>query len=71
VENRKDIDEIPDNVKSRIKFILAADMDTVLCNALVPEKAADNAEDAGKDRKHMLLAKEDSLSDGQAGIQQM
>jgi ATP-dependent Lon protease len=34
VDNKKDIDEIPENVRNSLKFICAADMKTVLKNAL-------------------------------------
>jgi len=34
VDNRKDIDEIPENVRNSLKFICAADMKIVLKNAL-------------------------------------
>jgi len=35
VENKKDIDDIPENVREKIKFVLASDMDTVISTALV------------------------------------
>ncbi|MDF2988371.1 MAG: ATP-dependent protease La [Eubacterium sp.] len=35
IDNKKDIDEIPENVRNSLKFICAADMKTVLKNALV------------------------------------
>jgi len=35
VDNKKDIDEIPENVRASLKFICASDMKTVLKNALV------------------------------------
>lgn len=34
IDNKKDIDEIPENVRNSLKFICAADMTTVLKNAL-------------------------------------
>lgn len=34
IDNKKDIDEIPENVRSSLKFICASDMKTVLKNAL-------------------------------------
>lgn len=34
-ENRKDMDDLPENIKRTIKFIFASDMETVLNNALV------------------------------------
>ena len=33
-ENRKDVEEIPENVRSEINFIPAADVDTVFRNAI-------------------------------------
>ncbi|HHW47770.1 MAG TPA: endopeptidase La [Clostridiaceae bacterium] len=38
VDNRKDIDDIPESVRKHIKFILASNMDDVLENALVKPK---------------------------------
>ncbi len=35
IDNKKDIDEIPENVRNSLKFICASDMKTVLKNALV------------------------------------
>ncbi len=37
IDNKKDIDEIPENVRNSLKFICAADMKTVLKNALVKD----------------------------------
>lgn len=34
IDNKKDIDDIPENVRKKLKFVLAADMDTVLATAL-------------------------------------
>lgn len=34
IENKKDIDDIPENVREKIKFVLASDMDTVISTAL-------------------------------------
>ena len=46
VENKKDIDEIPDNVKSRIKFVLAEQMDTVLETALIAHKKHESTKES-------------------------
>ena len=35
IDNKKDIDDIPENVREALKFICAEDMKTVLKNALV------------------------------------
>ncbi len=37
IDNKKDIDEIPENVRDSLKFICASDMKTVLKNALVKD----------------------------------
>ncbi len=37
IDNKKDIDEIPENVRNSLKFICASDMKTVLKNALVKD----------------------------------
>ncbi len=39
VDNKKDIDEIPENIRGKIRFVLAADMDTVLNTALIEKKS--------------------------------
>lgn len=45
IENKKDIDEIPENVRSQIKFVFAADMDTVVKTALAEPILKDSADD--------------------------
>lgn len=39
IDNKKDIDDIPENVRKSLKFICASDMKTVLKNALSEKKA--------------------------------
>jgi ATP-dependent Lon protease len=62
VENKKDIDEIPENVRTQLKFILAADMDTVLSNALTEEKPREAPE---KVQEPVLLAEDNAVMDSQ------
>lgn len=38
LENKKDLDEIPDEIKSEIQFVFASHMDTVIKTALVRQK---------------------------------
>jgi len=38
-DNKKDIEEIPENVRKKLKFVFAANMDSVLSTALVRQKA--------------------------------
>ncbi|MGE5614397.1 MAG: endopeptidase La [Bacillota bacterium] len=61
LDNKKDIDEIPDNVKNKLKFVFAADMDTVLKAALVTAKPQVNADDAEKSQKPMLFGEENAI----------
>ena len=42
IDNEKDLEEIPDNVKRQIEFVLASTMDEVLEHALVRGEANDN-----------------------------
>lgn len=42
VDNKSDIQEIPDNVRRNIKFIMADNIDTVLDNAIIKGKTADD-----------------------------
>ena len=69
-ENRKDIDDIPANVRAELKFILASDMDMVLGNALTEKKAAEETQSAGNAGGHVLLAK-NPIMDGHETTQQM
>lgn len=71
VENKKDIDEIPDNVKSKMKFVLAEQMDTVLETALVAEKKYDNATEATELHEQMILGNEAAAMPQQDQAQQM
>lgn len=41
MDNKKDIDEIPENVRKKLKFVFASDMDTVLNTALAKQKVKD------------------------------
>jgi ATP-dependent Lon protease len=39
IDNKKDIDDIPENIRKKLKFVIAADMDTVLSTALIKNKS--------------------------------
>lgn len=43
VDNRKDIDDIPENVRKKLKFVYASNMDIVLSTALLKQKAGSAA----------------------------
>lgn len=61
LENRKDIDEIPGNVKSKLKFVFAADMNAVLKAALVAVNSQDNAGDTDELQEPMLFGEEGAI----------
>lgn len=58
MENRKDIDEIPDNVRKQLKFVFASDMDIVLKTALAYKKRHSELKEAGEEKEQPLLAEE-------------
>jgi len=55
VENKKDVDEIPENVKSQIKFVFAADMDTVLKTALTDQRIKDSVKEPSSATEPMII----------------
>ena len=55
IENRKDIDDIPDNVKNQLKFVFAADMDVVLKTALIAVRKQSSEDEAGDREEPVLL----------------
>lgn len=70
-ENRKDVDDIPDNVKSRLNFIFVDEMDTVLNTALTAEKSRKQLGNGDKDQGSVLLTKENTVADEQSSTHQM
>jgi ATP-dependent Lon protease len=60
IENRKDIEEIPENVRNQIKFVLADDMDIVLKTALAGRKVQKGAKEAGEGQAHTLIPEENA-----------
>lgn len=56
MENKKDIEEIPDNVKSQLKFVFATDMDIVLSTALAAKKQPNCIKEAGEEQKPLILS---------------
>jgi ATP-dependent Lon protease len=58
MENRKDIDEIPDNVRKQLKFVFASDMDIVLKTALAHKRKHSELKEAGEEKEQALLAEE-------------
>ncbi len=61
LENKKDIDEIPDNVRNRMKFVLATQMDTVLNAALTAEKRYEGVEESTGDNEPVILGNETAV----------
>lgn len=70
MENKKDIDEIPENVRSRINFVLASDMDTVIKTALADGKPQD-VKSMGESQEPLLLGKSSAVMTEQGQTQQM
>jgi ATP-dependent Lon protease len=61
VENRKDIEEIPENVRKQLKFVFAADMDIVLKTALAHRKSRGELKEAGEGPEKALFSEENSV----------
>jgi len=55
LENKKDIDEIPENVRKKIKFVVASHMDTVLSTALVKQKIRPFVQGIHEENNKVLL----------------
>jgi ATP-dependent Lon protease len=70
-ENRKDIDEIPDNVKSVLKFVFADNMDAVLNTALAADKSRKDVKSTGEDQDTVLLTSESAITEEQGSTHQM
>lgn len=63
-ENKKDVDEIPENVKEKVKFIYASDMDTVLSTALAKHSLKRiKSGIAGKVRQEIITEEQTAVAD--------
>lgn len=71
MENLKDVDEIPDNVKSRLKFIYAADIDEVLSAALISVKPQSNAVDSDDLTRAVIMGDGNAICQEQGQTQPM
>lgn len=60
VDNKKDLDEIPENVRGKIKFVIAEDMETVLKTALAQGEIKYKTVNAQKEEK-IIISKEGGL----------
>ncbi len=60
MENRKDIDEIPDNVRKQLKFVYASDMDIVLKTALARKKKHSELKEAVEEKEQAILTEENA-----------
>ena len=54
VDNKKDLDEIPENVRGKIKFVIAEDMETVLKTALAQGEIKFKTVNAHKEEKIII-----------------
>ncbi|HHX18554.1 MAG TPA: endopeptidase La, partial [Clostridium sp.] len=62
VDNKKDLDEIPENVRGKIKFVIAEDMETVLKTALAQGKIKYKTVKTQKEEK-IIISKDGGLDD--------
>jgi len=70
-ENRKDIDDIPENIRSKLRFVFASDMDTVLKTALVSVKTQAVVPDTEDHKETVLLGDDSAILPKQDQTQQM
>lgn len=70
-ENRMDIDDIPGNVRSRLKFVFVEKMDTVLNTALAAETSRREARHDEDDQEPVLLAQEGNIADESSSAHRM
>lgn len=64
IDNKKDIDDIPENVRKKIKFVLAAEMETVLNTALAAQKTRKAIADLAKEEGGILIHEGQNVVDG-------
>lgn len=62
IDNKKDIEEIPENVRKKLKFVFASDMDTVLNTALAKTKARQMPNDIIGDDDDVIIADTKNLA---------
>lgn len=68
VDNKKDIDEIPDNVRKKIKFVPASNMDTVLSTALAAHKAKKTLSDIKREEDKLLIPESQDVVEGMNSV---
>lgn len=55
IDNKKDIDDIPENVRKKLKFVVASHMDTVLATALAKQKPKHIVKEMNEKSEPMIL----------------
>jgi ATP-dependent Lon protease len=70
-ENKKDIDEIPENVRKHIKFVFASEMDTVIKTAIAEKKTEDELHEAGSSHETYIISNQSTVVAGQEQPHQM
>jgi ATP-dependent Lon protease len=63
LDNKKDIEEIPENVRKKIKFVIASNMYTVLNTALSKQKPKQLPSGISEENSKMLIPEEQSVID--------
>jgi len=61
-ENKKDVEEVPENVRNQIRFVFATDMDTVIrCALAAPDKRKDRLEEPSTAPDPAIMSNADSM----------
>ncbi|MCX7748179.1 MAG: endopeptidase La [Clostridia bacterium] len=68
IENKKDIDDIPENVKKKMKFVLASDTDTVLNTALAKTKVKKVLAGVGNEIADVLIHEQNAVVNPDEGV---
>ncbi|HHV97923.1 MAG TPA: endopeptidase La [Clostridiaceae bacterium] len=62
VDNKKDVEEIPEHIRKDLKFVYASNMDTVINTALVkPKKEKQTYKNIGKNENSLVITEQQAL----------
>ncbi len=62
VDNKKDVEEIPEHIRKDLKFVYASNMDTVINTALVkPKKEKQTDKNIGKNENSLVITEQQAL----------
>ncbi len=63
IDNKKDVDDIPENIRKKMKFVYASNMDTVLSTALSSNKFKQPAESLNEAKPSTIITGQQELID--------